>query len=119
MRYRSPLAAEMLTATVPAALAAKAVPPLASSLATRRRHRRTLRQAVAARTETINLIVPSWASHHRGGEPMGLTDSGFLAATFIVIDFETVTPPRRRPEPIEVAVLAMRAAVPPAVNWSA
>lgn len=36
-------------------------------------------------------------------------DGDFTATTFHVIDFETTTPKGRRPEPIEVAVLSLRA----------
>src|SRR5215470_5367345 len=40
---------------------------------------------------------------------MGLThDPEYWATTFIVIDFETTTPKGYRPEPIEVAALAVR-----------
>lgn len=37
-------------------------------------------------------------------------DPGFAATTFVVIDFETTTPAGFRPEPIEVAALALRPA---------
>jgi DNA polymerase III subunit epsilon len=37
-----------------------------------------------------------------------LTDPAFLATTFAVIDFESLTPTGRPPEPIEVAVIAGR-----------
>ncbi|GAA4198153.1 hypothetical protein GCM10022252_48110 [Streptosporangium oxazolinicum] len=40
---------------------------------------------------------------------MGLIDEeAFSAVTFIVIDFETVTPSGRRPEPTEIAAVAVR-----------
>ena len=40
---------------------------------------------------------------------MGLThDPEYRATTFIVIDFEATTPKGYRPEPIEVAALAVR-----------
>lgn len=39
---------------------------------------------------------------------MALTDEEFLATTFVVTDFETLTPPGRPPEPIEVAAIAGR-----------
>jgi DNA polymerase III subunit epsilon len=44
---------------------------------------------------------------------MGLThDPEYRATTFIVIDFEATTPKGYRPEPIEVAALTPRAAMP-------
>lgn len=36
------------------------------------------------------------------------SDAAFTATTFVVIDFETTTPAGHRPEPIEVAALALR-----------
>jgi len=40
---------------------------------------------------------------------VNLTDEVFARHTFLVIDFETLTPKGRRPEPIEVAAAAVRA----------
>lgn len=36
-------------------------------------------------------------------------DERFAATTFVVIDFETTTPAGRRPEPVDVAILTLRA----------
>ena len=36
-------------------------------------------------------------------------DPDFQATTFVVIDFETTTPPGARPEPIDVAALWLHA----------
>ncbi len=41
--------------------------------------------------------------------PSHLTDDGdFRATCFLVIDFETTTPTGHRPEPVDVAMLALR-----------
>lgn len=37
-----------------------------------------------------------------------MSDPAFRATTFVVIDFETTTPPGHRPEPIDVAALHLR-----------
>jgi len=37
---------------------------------------------------------------------MPLSDPAFLAVTYMVVDFETLTPARRPAEPIEVAAIA-------------
>jgi DNA polymerase III epsilon subunit-like protein len=47
---------------------------------------------------------------------MALTDPAFLATTFVVIDFEALTPAGRPPEPIEVAAVAGR--FTPSGEWT-
>jgi|SRR5215217_3009001 len=37
-----------------------------------------------------------------------LADSAFIATTFVTLDFETLTPAGRKPEPIEIALIGQR-----------
>ncbi len=49
--------------------------------------------------------------HRPGGTPMGnslIDDERYRATCFVVIDFEATTPTGRRPEPIDVAAIALR-----------